>query len=175
VWDALPEGPDKQLKGDSNATILIPKADIAIEWFNIPVRYLCQLEQHLNAFRNTVNDAAFGNNLDCESYNEESGSAYTCNDHEAETLLFVDWEEIEQYRTASFRLMDSTAIRISIKQKRIVDVDDTVKGWNHLFLDRSRGDTPTGRWERVKQRGVGGDYDLFRQKSWANLLNPTFT
>lgn len=176
VWHALPDGPDKQLKGDSNATILIPKADITIDWFNVPVRFMCQVESHLNQFRGTVNNAAFGNFLDCESYSTGSGSAYTCNQSEAETLQFIDWEEIDQYRTSSFRFMDSTAVRIHLKQKRIVDpVDDEVKGWNHLFLDRSRGDSPTGRWERVKQQGVGGNYDLFPLKNWATLLKPTFT
>ena len=176
VWDDLPDGADKQLKGDSNATILIPKADISIEWFNIPTRYLCQVGSHLDAFRNTVNQEVFGDFLDCESYSETSGSAATCNDYEAETMLFVDWEEIEQYRTNCFRFMDSTAIRIRIKQKRIVDpVDSAVKGWNHLYSDRTRGDTPTGKWMRVKQQGVGAATDLFKIQSWANLLNPTLT
>ena len=176
VWDDLFDGPDKQLKGDSNATITIPKADISVEWFNVPTRYLCQIGAHLGAFRNTVNQAIFGDFLDCESFSESSGSAATCNEYEPETLLFVDWEEIEQYRTTSFRLMDSTALRIRLKQKRVVDpVDSAVKGWNHLYSDRTRGDTPTGKWMRVKQQGVGAATDLFKIQSWANLLNPTLT
>ena len=179
VWSELvPVAPnpvpvDAQLKGDSNATILIPKADISIEWYNIPTRYLCQVGAHLDAFRNTVNNAAFGDFLDCESYSESSGSAATCNESEAETILFVDWEEIEQYRTNCFRYMDSTAIRIRLKQKRVVDVDDSVVGWNHLMWDGTRTGTPPWQWGRVKQVINGDMVDLFRQTDWSTLLNPT--
>lgn len=180
VWSELvPVAPnpipvDAQLKGDANATVLIPKADISIEWFNIPTRYLCQIGAHLDSFRNSVNNAPFGDFLDCESYSESSGSAFTCNESEAETLLFVDWEEIEQYRTTSFRLMDSTAVRIRLKQKRIVDGLNIV-GWNHLLWDGTRANTPPWKWGRVKQVNASNMSDLFEQKSWTNLLNPTLT
>ena len=119
-----------------------------------------------------MNNAAFGDFLDCESYSESSGSAATCNESEAETLLFVDWEEIEQYRTNCFRFMDSTAIRIRLKQK-IVDVDGSVVGWNHLMWDGTRSERPVamGRGNRSSN---GDMVDLFRQiLSGQLLLNPT--
>lgn len=175
VWHALPDSVDSTLKGDANAAIIIPKSDITIEWYNIPVTMMCALASHLDSFRGTVNQSAFGDSIDCESDIVETGSdPVSCSTMEAETLLFIDWEEIDEERTNTFRFMDTTAIRIHIKQRRIVDpVDDAVKGWNHFFFDRTRGDTPTNRWERVKVLNSGGKEDLFPLKSWANLLDHT--
>ena len=66
--------------------------------------------------------------------------------------------------------------KLTEKQKRIIDqIDSSVKGWNHLLMDRSGGTGPSAIWQRVAKVVDGTEVDLFELKSGTNLLKPPLT
>lgn len=181
AWKDIADGPDKALKPDSHAYIIVPKADIIIHWHNVPVSQLCNIETHLSAFRGKVNQESFDSVIHCSDEYDLPGvtdtGAADCDQYEAETLLLVDFAEDRSKRTNCFGPMDTTTIKIYLKHKRIVDTSDSdaVKGWNHLWFDRGSGYGSVGKmWERVVvDNDTVADEDLFKLVSFSNLLNPT--
>lgn len=182
VWSALPAGPDRQLKADSYAFQLIPKADIIVYWHNIPTVSLCKIETHLQEFRQTVNNADWGGVLLCDDEASESfAEGLHCQNYEAETILFLDWQEDRSLRTDAFgglntgMEMNTTTLKLFFKQKRVVDpFTQNIVGWNHLFLDRSDENPANDQWSRVKiDKGDGNEADLFTLKSFTDIMNPS--
>ena len=181
-WDALKV--DKQLKGDSYAYQIIPKADITVSWHFVPVKYLCFIETHLTEYRGQVNKYAWGSVLNCnlsldgteaDPDGSSSGSGDVCL-YEPETLLFVDYAEDRSRRTTGFIGMDTTTLKLTFKQKRIIrpEQENSVVGWNHLFTDRNRQDQEFSPWQRVGIDVGGGSFaDLFPMKDFIDILNPT--
>ena len=179
VWADLP-GPENQLKGDTYATILIPTADITIDWFNVPLSQLCQIETHLNKFRNRVNCTPFTLLSDCmclssvDDICEESGSEVSECLYEEETVLFIDWEELKEQRTRGFRLMDTTTLRLMFKQRRIntakPSLPNNIVGWNHLYCD-STDPGDDGGWRRVARNEPDGLRPLYEGLNLNNMFN----
>lgn len=195
VWKDLPSGTTaeeaaRQLKPDSYAYKVIPKADIIVNWHNVPVKHMCAIENHLKGFRGTVNDLHWGDVLFCDADTVES-IACGCADYEPETIMFIDFQEDRSKRTDAFGGMSSpyynmntTTLKLFFKQKRIErpnsasysdsnecpDDDDLAYGWNHLFLDRT-AEEGGGQWSRVAV--AGGDEDpVFPLKSFSDILYP---
>lgn len=173
--------PDNMLKGDTYATVIIPKTDITVTWHNVPVKRLCEIEAHLTKFRGCVNKCDFTLLSQClcdatdtpaESCDEQTVSA--CQ-FEAETILFVDWSEDKQARTRGFYKMDTTSLTLHFKQKRVeIDSypDSPVAGWNHLYLDRSGDSVAIEPWQRViVVRGDNFTEPLFKLKNFNNIFN----
>jgi hypothetical protein len=173
VWADLPAGPDRRLKADSYAYKIIPKADIIVSWHNVPVNRICAIETHLAPYRGTVNLQEWGSILSCD-YDPGGSETAECSDYDDETLLFVDWQEDRNRRTDAFGGMrpnirvdnrNTTTLKLIFKQKRIVD-GANIRGWNHLFFDRTVG---TDTWERVQ---LETGEDLFEAKDFTDILNP---
>jgi len=194
IWKDLPSGTvdldaTRRLQADSYAYKLIPKADIIVSWHNVPVKYLCIIENHLREFRGKVNSSAWGDVLFCDSP-PENPAACGCGQYEPETILFVDFQEDRSKRTDGFGVsqtwnMNTTTLKLFFKQKRIErptptasysdsddcpDDNDLAYGWNHLFLDRTAADGG-GQWARVAISG--GDEDpIFPLMSFNTILYP---
>lgn len=182
IWADYPSDTN-QLKGDSYATIYVPTADITVDWYNIPVARLCEIESHLAKFRNHVNCVPFTllSECLCISSEEESCSGSDTSEtqcqFEAETVLFLDWDEIKEQRTRGFRLMDTTTLRLNFKQKRIINSAPDVSspdivGHNHLYLDASADSTSEGGWHRVVRKYPGGNQPLYFGKNFNNMFDP---
>lgn len=179
VWKDIvaSEETDSQLKGDTYASVIIPKTDITVTWHNVPVKRLCEIEAHLTKYRGTVNGCAFTLLSDClcagtDTPDESCDSSITdtCK-FEAETILFVDWSEDKQARTRGFYKMNTTSLVLHFKQKRI-EMDSGVAGWNHLYLDRSGTGIAPGPWQRVVvKRGDNWTEPLFKLKNFSNIFN----
>ena len=171
------EETDSQLKGDTYASVIIPKTDITVTWHNVPVKRLCEIEAHLTKYRGTVNGCAFTLLSEClcagtDTPDESCDSSITdtCK-FEAETILFVDWSEDKQARTRGFYKMNTTSLVLHFKQKRI-EMDSGVAGWNHLYLDRSGTGIAPGPWQRVVvKRGDNWTEPLFKLKNFSNIFN----
>lgn len=191
IWKDLPVEDEaaRQLKADSYAYKVIPKADIIVSWHNVPVKHMCAIENHLREFRGSVNSTAWGDVLFCDS-ESENPAACGCAQYEPETILFVDFQEDRSKRTDAFGVsqtwnMNTTTLKLFFKQKRIErptptasysdsddcpDDNDLAYGWNHLFLDRTTEDGG-GQWSRVAI--AGGDEDpVFPLKSFNTILYP---
>jgi len=194
IWKDLPGGtPDldskRRLAADSYAYKLIPKADIIVSWHNVPVKYLCAIENHLKRFRGCVNDLPWGASLHCDADPELPG-ACGCGQYEPETILFVDYQEDRSQRTDCFGVsqewnMNTTTLKLFFKQKQIErptptasysdsddcpDDNDLAYGWNHLFLDRTT-EEGGGQWSRVAIAG-GDEKPLFTLKSFDDIMVP---
>jgi hypothetical protein len=197
VWKDLPSGTEseqaaRQLKADSYAYKIIPKADIIVSWHNVPVKHLCAIENHLKEFRGTVNDLHWGDVLFCDAEPVEP-SACGCAQYEPETIMFVDFQEDRAKRTDCFGgmavsnqwNMNTTTLKLFFKQKRIEretptasysdsddcpDGNDLAYGWNHLFLDRAP-ELGGGQWARVAISG-GTEDPVFPLKSFSNIMYP---
>jgi hypothetical protein len=182
VWEGI-TGPDRQLKSESYATIIIPKSDVIVTWHNIPITYLCALEDRLAGFRGKVNNAVW-NDLNCGNEKGFPGSASTenlCEGFYPETLLFIDWDEDFSSRTRSFGPMDTTSIRLFFKEKSVPvaglgdPVTGDTAGWNHLIMDRSQSPGVT-HWNRVKIDPTGSsETDLFPPVSFTGMLGDLST
>jgi hypothetical protein len=195
-WENLPAGSaERQLKPDSYAYKIIPKADIIVHWHNVPVRNLCAIENHLRGFRGSVNDQAWGDVLQCVAAPEDS-AACGCGQYEPETIMFIDYQEDRSKRTDAFggnflnagsptNNMNTTTLKLIFKQKRIErpsptasysdtnpcpDNDDEAYGWNHLFLDREGPVDGTGDWMRVVVEATGEP--LFELKNFVDIFYP---
>jgi hypothetical protein len=195
-WENLPAGSaERQLKPDSYAYKIIPKADIIVHWHNVPVRNLCAIENHLRGFRGSVNDQAWGDVLQCDAAPEDS-AACGCGQYEPETIMFIDYQEDRSKRTDAFggnflnagsptNNMNTTTLKLIFKQKRIErpsptasysdtnpcpDNDDEAYGWNHLFLDREGPVDGTGDWMRVVVEATGEP--LFELKNFVDIFYP---
>jgi hypothetical protein len=196
IWKDLPSSTEqeeaaRQLKADSYAYKIIPKADIIVSWHNVPVRNLCAIESHLKDFRGTVNDLQWGDVLFCDA-DPTKPTACGCGQYEPETIMFVDFQEDRARRTGAFggqsdsteSNMNTTTLKLFFKQKRIErptsesysdsddcpDDNDEAYGWNHLFLDRT-AEEGGGQWSRVAI--AGGDEDpLFPLKSFSDIMYP---
>lgn len=186
IWSDLPANTNRQLKQDSFAYKVIPKADIIVSWHNVPVNKMCQIESHLRSFRGCVNNAIWGAQLSCDHVSEGSGVA-GCSYYEPETILFIDYQEDRQFHTDAFGGMrqdgpasnrNTTTLKLMFKQKRIVvpantsDSDTTndteeIVGWNHLFMDREVG---VDSWMRVQVESTGED--LFPTASFNTIMYP---
>jgi hypothetical protein len=198
IWKDLPAGTDveeaaRQLKADSYAYKVIPKADIIVYWHNVPVKHMCAIENHLKDFRGTVNDLHWGEVLFCDTAPVESVSC-GCAQYEPETIMFIDFQEDRSKRTDAFGgmfasnylNMNTTTLKLFFKQKRIEkiptesgsysdddpcpDDNDEAYGWNHLFLDRT-AEQGGGQWSRVAIAG-GNEDPVFPLKSFSNILYP---
>ena len=200
VWADVADGSDRMVRGDSYGTVIIPTADITITWFNVPVKHLCKVETHLAKFRGTVNKNAFdlltkcacASPYTCEQPPEpdpgdpppetpDPNAASTDCSYEAETVLFLDWQEEPNARTRAFAPMDTTKLTLRFKQKRIpINAGENgagvtkVVGHNHLLCDRET-EPPNGDtiWQRVKAKNGSAEVDLFLQTDWKYLLRPT--
>jgi hypothetical protein len=170
---------DAQLKGDTYASIIVPKSDITVTWHNVPVKRLCEIEAHLTKFRGCVNKCDFTllsqclcDATDTESESCDSTVVEACQ-FEAETVLFIDWSEDKQARTRGFYKMDTTNLTLHFKQKRAPFAANGVAGWNHLYLDRSgSGALAAEPWQRVVvERGDNSDEPLFKMKNFDNIFN----
>ncbi len=201
VWKDLPSTTEdeqvaRQLKSDSYAYKIIPKADIIIHWHNVPVRHLCAIENHLRGFRGTVNDLAWGDVLNCDAA-PVSPSACGCGQYEPETIMFIDFQEDRSRRTDAFggnyilasdptNNMNTTTLKLIFKQKRIEkptptasysdsddcpDDNDEAYGWNHLFFDRNTEDDSPGEWMRVAIDNEAED-PLFKLRSFSDIFYP---
>jgi hypothetical protein len=130
AWEDLPVGSsERQLKPDSYAYKIIPKADIIVHWHNVPVRHLCAIENHLRGFRGTVNDQPWGDVIECDADPGDS-VACGCGQYEPETIMFIDFQEDRSQRTDAFggfsssgnfgaKNMNTTTLKLIFKQKRI--------------------------------------------------------
>lgn len=193
VWEGI-TGSDAQLKADSYAYKVIPKADIIVHWHNVPVNKLCQIQGHLAKYRGCVNNALWGSILSCDndsSYPPEDEcdeDANGCRQYEPETILFIDWQEDRSQRTDAFGGIrnigqqdnrNTTTLKLNFKQKRVyvpADLTDAytendvcvIAGWNHLFLDRTNGPDV---WKRVLVESTGDP--IFTLKSFTDIFNPT--
>lgn len=201
VWTDMPSStPDeqvrRQLRSDSYAYRIIPKADIIISWNNVPVRNLCAIENHLRDFRGTVNDLAWGNVLNCDAA-PNAPTACGCGQYEPETILFVDFQEDRSKRTDAFggnylistdtaNNMNTTTLKLVFKQKRVErptptasysdsndcpDENDEAYGWNHLMFDRDSDETFGGEWMRVAVDNATED-PLFPTRSFSDIFYP---
>jgi hypothetical protein len=200
VWRDLPSATQdeqraRQLKSDSYAYKIIPKADIIVSWHNVPVRNICAIENHLREFRGKVNSAAWGDVLQCDAapVNE---AACGCGQYEPETIMFIDYQEDRSKRTDSFggnflvagdpaNNMNTTTLKLIFKQKRIEiptsatysdsdgcpDNNDEAYGWNHLFFDRNTEDDSPGEWMRVAVDNATED-PLFPVRSFNTIFYP---
>jgi hypothetical protein len=195
IWKDIPEDPEnegaRQLKADSYAYKIIPKADIIVSWNNVPVKHICAIENHLKEFRGTVNSTAWGDFLFCDAA-PDNPAACGCGKYEPETIMFVDFQEDRAKRTDCFGgmtqentwNMNTTTLKLFFKQKRIErptsesysdsddcpDDNDLAYGWNHLFLDRT-AEEGGGQWSRVAI--AGGDEDpLFPLRSFNTIMYP---
>jgi len=172
-WKNLTTG-DRALQGNSYATILIPKRDITIDWYNVPISKLCKIEERLNDLRGTVNDEEFSllNSCLCLEANEEEcgGSEPVCG-FEKDTLMFVDWSEERQFRTTAFRKMNTTMLRLQFKQKRVyAGGDPEYVGWNHLFCDRFTDSVEFPAWQEVEVKLGSGTQPLYIRKNFSSLF-----
>jgi hypothetical protein len=174
VWRDMPrDTPEqqraRQLRADSYAYKIIPKADLIVSWHNVPVNAICAIESHLREFRGKVNETAWGSVMSCDAYTElESGfGGVVCEQYDPETIMFVDYQEDRSRRTDAFggnyliasdtaNNMNTTTLKLIFKQKRVErttapTVDDPYLsyGWNHLFFDRNTEDESPGEWMRV--------------------------
>jgi hypothetical protein len=160
---------DRELKADSYAYKIIPKSDVIVSWYNLPVTQLAAIADSLKAFRGTVNENAFGDTLFCT---DASASDDDANLFPAETLMFIDFEEDRSKRTTGFgnSLMDTTMLKLHFKEKDIVEGSNHF-GWNHLFLDHGKNGVASSCWSRVKQTlGGGSEVDLFELKDFTNIF-----
>ena len=179
------QGQQEQLKADSYAYKVIPKADIIVSWHNVPVQRFCQIETHLRDFRGTVNAEEWGDVLRCSQEPTESDSV-SCELYEPETILFVDWEEDRSKRTDAFDgnndnvNMNTTTLKLHFKQKRVemefgasgsdvsVSDDDTgIAGWNHLWYD---SDSEPGAWRRVVVKA--SQAPIFKTRAFSDIFYP---
>lgn len=175
----------KTLKGDTYATVIVPITDIVVTWHNLPVSKLCRLESHLNKFRGCVNSGFFHSLAFCEC-TANSISNQLCSasinadplDHgcsyEKDTVLFVNWEEQKEDRTTSFRMMNTTSVRMTFKQKRIVidwptTTESDVVGWNHLFCDQI-SDGASAAWKEVQYSEYGSYRPLFKRQDFNKIF-----
>jgi hypothetical protein len=201
VWKDLPKATQdeqiaRQLKSDSYAYKIIPKADIIVSWHNVPVRNICAIENHLRGFRGTVNDLAWGNVLSCDA-TPVAPTACGCGQYEPETIMFIDFQEDRSKRTDAFggnlliagvpvNNMNTTTLKLIFKQKRIErptptasysdsdecpDDNDEAYGWNHLFFDRNTEDESLGEWMRVAIDNTAED-PLFALRSFSDIMYP---
>lgn len=201
IWKDLPGETDeeqaaRQLKSDSFAYMVIPKADIIVHWNNVPVRHLCAIENHLRSFRGKVNLAAWGDVLNCDA-EPDNPAACGCGQYEPETILFIDFQEDRSKRTDAFggfsgssaggfsaKNMNTTTLKLVFKQKRIdkptptasysdsddcPDDNDEAFGWNHLFYDRVEDESP-GEWMKVVVESTLEP--IFRPISFNTILYP---
>jgi hypothetical protein len=192
---------DRQLKDDTKAYIIIPKADIIVHWSNIPVSLLCRIYSHLDNYRGKVNHLEWGSLFYCGGTDDGSPATdETCTFFPPETLMFVDYEEDLSRRTHGFsnkyfsRDMNTTTLKLYFKAKKIPNLDpasvgtddpgssdaspDTTLsaidyyGWNHMPADHSNDGAAVERWMRVKQVVGGEEKDLFERVDFTNLMNP---
>jgi hypothetical protein len=201
VWRDLPkdtpeEQAARQLKADSYAYKIIPKADIIVNWHNVPVRNLCAIENHLREFRGSVNSQAWGDILNCDAPPTDE-AACGCGQYEPETIMFIDFQEDRSQRTDAFggfstsgnfgqKNMNTTTLKLIFKQKRIAketptasysdsddcpDDNDEAYGWNHLFFDRNTEDDSPGEWMRVSVDNATED-PLFPLKNFVDIFYP---
>jgi hypothetical protein len=200
IWKDLPSSTEdeqiaRQLKSDSYAYKIIPKADIIVSWHNVPVRNICAIENHLRNFRGTVNDLAWGDVLQCDAA-PVAPTACGCGQYEPETIMFIDYQEDRSRRTDAFggnflnsgdpaNNMNTTTLKLIFKQKRIEipnsetysdsngcpDDNDEAYGWNHLFFDRNTEDDSPGEWMRVAVDNATED-PLFPLKSFSDIFYP---
>lgn len=202
VWKDLPKATQdeqiaRQLKSDSYAYKIIPKADIIVHWHNVPVRNMCAIENHLRGFRGSVNSQSWGDVLECDAEPEDS-AACGCGQYEPETIMFIDFQEDRSQRTDAFggfagppseftvKNMNTTTLKLIFKQKRIErptptasysdtdpcpDNDDEAYGWNHLFFDRNTEDDSPGEWLRVAVDNATED-PLFPLKNFVDIFYP---
>ena len=173
-WKNMTTG-DKALKGDSYATVLIPKKDVTVDWHNVPVSKLCQIEARLESFRGTVNDAEFGVLSQCLCFSgdnsscSETGSACP---FELDTLMFLDWTEERQFRTVAFKKMNTTTLRLHFKQKRIfTDYEPAIVGWNHLLCDKQPSNDDPSVWQEVQVKEGSGGIPLYRRASFDTIFS----
>ncbi len=141
VWADLAS--DRELKADSFAYKIVPKSDVIVSWYNIPVLSIPTISENLKEYRGTVNNAVFGSTIFCDS-------EYL---FQPETLLFIDFEEDRSKRTTGFgkSSMDTTMLKLHFKEKDIVEGANHW-GWNHLFLDHSATAAGGSNWARVNQK-----------------------
>jgi hypothetical protein len=201
VWKDLPnstvdEQARRQLRSDSYAYRIIPKADIIVSWHNVPVRNLCAIENHLKPFRGTVNDLAWGDVLQCDA-DPVAPTACGCAQYEPETIMFVDFQEDRSKRTDAFggnylysgdpiNNMNTTTLKLIFKQKRVEkktptasysdsndcpDDNDEAYGWNHLMFDRDSDDAFGAEWMRVSVDNEE-ESPLFPLKSFSDIFYP---
>lgn len=177
VWDGK-AAPDNHLGPDSHAVVVIPSAEITVEWHNVPVQKLCSIEGHLNCFRNTVNDTTldlFGKCACSQSVLVDSDctSAGAACQYEPETLLFVDYAEDKNQRTNIFGPMDTTTLVLTFKHKRIAtkltDNPPVIVGHNHLLYDKTTDNTEDD-WRRVKVKMGAGSTDMFTRKEFSKIF-----
>jgi hypothetical protein len=191
VWKNVLDGSGNQtnLKADSYAYKIIPKADIIVSWHNVPVMNLCQIESHLKDFRGKVNQEEWGDSILCgydDLTNTESDDRIDCTLYEPETILFIDFEEDRSRRTDAFGgnysdiNMNTTTLKLHFKQKRVeyefgesgsdasVSDDDTgIAGWNHLFYD---ADSESGAWRRVVVKST--QTPIFQLRAFSDIMYP---
>jgi hypothetical protein len=200
IWKDLPSSTEdeqiaRQLKSDSYAYKIIPKADIIVHWHNVPVRNMCAIENHLREFRGTVNSQSWGDVLQCDAEPEDY-TACGCGQYEPETIMFIDYQEDRSQRTDAFggfsssgdfsaKNMNTTTLKLIFKQKRIEipnsatyydnndcpDDNDEAYGWNHLFFDRNTEDDSPGEWMRVAVDNATED-PLFPLKNFVDIFYP---
>jgi len=201
VWTDMPSSTEtervrRQLRSDSYAYRIIPKADIIVSWNNVPVRNLCAIEHHLRDFRGAVNDQSWGDVLQCDAAPTDS-AACGCGQYEPETILFVDFQEDRSKRTDAFggnylvasdtaNNMNTTTLKLIFKQKRVErltptasysdsddcpDDNDEAYGWNHLMFDRDSDDTFGAEWMRVAVDNATED-PLFPIKNFLDIFYP---
>ena len=181
-WKNLP-APDRFLKGDSYAVQIVPKCDITVYWFNVPVAKMCEIEAHLATYRGKVNEHNFEMLAECLCEAEDgescddadnSGSLWNGCVFEPETLLFLDWSEDLSARTRGFHKMNTTTLKLHFKQKRVArdSIAEPIAGWNHLFIDRDGANDFISGWQRVIKRVGGIEQDLFMKTDFDAIMNP---
>lgn len=174
IWEGE-TGTNQRLGPDSHAVTIIPSTEITVEWHNIPVSKLCELEGHLNQYRQTVNcsEVTFFRHCNCA---QTSAYNVTCDEepencqYEADTLLFVDYAEDKNRRTAQFGPMDTTTLVLTFKHKRIRTGLDEIVGHNHLLYDKTTSNEDDD-WKKVHVQMGTGNVDLFAGKDFNKLFS----
>jgi len=168
---AIDDLQNKQLDGESYATIIVPTADIVVRWYNVPVKKLCDIEVLLASYRGHVNSESFDVLSKCLCATSE-----TCNcAFDPETVMFIEWQELEQDRTSGFHPdMNTTTLELHYKQKRIVvkpeegETPAMVVGHNHLFTDKTVDDYA---WQRVlRKKPAGQTENLYPGKDFNDMF-----
>ena len=182
---SLPSG---QLAGDSYATIVVPKADIQVIWFNVPVTRLCEVETHLTKYRGAVNSTDYDLFKDClcdqlpEEFSDCSESGDTYCQYRPNTLMFVDFQERKEDRTRAYGAMDTTTLVLTFKHRFIpvrwdpFDPTEVIEyaGWQHMYSDQIRATAEESPWQEVVTF-YGNPIQtkpLFPQLDFTNILNP---
>lgn len=142
-------GDPEQVKDDARSSLLLPLADITLNWNFVDAADLCEIENNLVTMIGTVNNAAYGDSI----FPGSCAAPWA-----PETLLLLGYATTTEVGTKRVFGSYCTAVeskrtlKVSFKGKLILGYGAFgVLGWNHDYYDGSLG-TP-GWYMQVDQFG----------------------